>query len=210
MSIITTTLAVRHEATIDAFVAYTVHMANRLREVLPHRADAVFHVPYGVAIPSAHRTAAAMTGPLRLLYVGRLSRGKGVFDLPQIDAELQRRGCQVKWTVQGVGPDEQALRAEWRQNPHVRWTGWQPMPAVLQLYRDHDVLVMPSRSEGLPVALLEAGAAGVVPVVSNLPSGIPEVVEPGVTGFRPETGDIDGFVAAISNSCRPTACSSRR
>jgi glycosyltransferase involved in cell wall biosynthesis len=99
--------------------------------------------------------------------------------------------------VQGTGPDEAALRSAWADRRDVRWTGLQPMAGVLALYRSHDVLVMPSRGEGLPVALLEAGAAGVVPVVSNLASGIPEVVTPGVTGFRPEAGDIAGFADAI-------------
>ena len=58
---------------------------------------------------------------------------------------------------------------------------------------------MPSRSEGLPVALLEATATGMVPVVSDLLSGIPEVVEPGVTGYRPPVGDIAGFADAIAS-----------
>ena len=61
---------------------------------------------------------------------------------------------------------------------------------VLRLYNDHDVLVMPSRGEGLPVALLEAGAAGVVPVVSDLPSGIPDVVRPASRVTAPAVGDI--------------------
>src|SRR5258708_2035314 len=57
---------------------------------------------------------------------------------------------------------------------------------------------MPSQNEGLPVALLEAGAAGVVPVVSDLPSGIPDVVTPGVSGYRPGIGDIAAFADAIA------------
>ena len=57
---------------------------------------------------------------------------------------------------------------------------------------------MPSRGEGLPVALLEAGAAGVVPVVSDLASGIPEVVESGVSGYRAPVGDIGAFADAIA------------
>jgi glycosyltransferase involved in cell wall biosynthesis len=132
-----------------------------------------------------------------LIYSGRLARDKGVFDLPSIAAGLRERGHVVQWTIQGAGPDEVSLRAQW-PDATTRWTGLQPMSAVLQGYQHHDVLVMPSRSEGLPVALLEAGAAGVVPVVSNLASGIPEVVDPGVTGFRPEPGDIRGFVEAIA------------
>ncbi len=189
-------LALKHEATIDAFVTYTTRIADRLREVLPHRADAVFQIPYGVAIPREVRTPQA--GELRALYVGRLNRSKGVFDLPAIDDELRRRGCNVAWTVQGAGPDEEELRRVWSGDRRITWMGRQPMAKVLALYPRHDVLVMPSRNEGLPVALLEAGAAGVVPVVSNLASGVPEVVEPGVNGFRPEPGDIGGFAEAVT------------
>lgn len=57
---------------------------------------------------------------------------------------------------------------------------------------------MPSRSEGLPVTLLEATSAGVVPVVSDLASGIPDVVEHGVTGYRIPPGNIEGFANAIA------------
>jgi glycosyltransferase involved in cell wall biosynthesis len=56
---------------------------------------------------------------------------------------------------------------------------------------------MPSRGEGLPVALLEGGAAALVPVVSDLESGIPEVVESGVSGYRAPVGDIAAFADAI-------------
>ena len=70
--------------------------------------------------------------------------------------------------MQGAGPDEEALRAAWTDRRDMRWFGQRDKADVLRLYEDHDVLVMPSRDEGLPVALLEAGAAGVVPVVSDL------------------------------------------
>jgi glycosyltransferase involved in cell wall biosynthesis len=187
-------LAVRHEPVIDAFVTYTTRMRDHLRVRLPAREDSIHLLRYGVRIPPAARTP--VPGPLRLLYVGRLSRDKGVFDLPEIDAVLRERGVKASWTVQGAGPDEAALRACWPDGS-VQWTGHQPMQRVLDLYLSHDVLVMPSRNEGLPVALLEAAAAGVVPVVSDLPSGIPEVVEPGVTGFRPAPGDIRAFADAV-------------
>jgi glycosyltransferase involved in cell wall biosynthesis len=71
------------------------------------------------------------------------------------------------------------------------------MAQVLAGYTRQDVLVMPSRSEGLPVALLEAGAAGVVPVASDLASGVPEIVHHGETGFRVPVGDCAGFASAI-------------
>jgi glycosyltransferase involved in cell wall biosynthesis len=193
-------LAERHEPLIDCFVTYTRRMYDQLAARLPHRRDTIFNLPYGVAIPSVCRAPAA--GPLRLLYVGRMNREKGIFDLPAIDARLRELGVAVTWTLQGVGPDEAELRHRWGPYAPARWTGLQPMDRVLALYREHDVLVMPSRSEGLPVALLEAMAAGMVPVVSDLLSGIPEVVEPGVTGFRPPVGDIAGFADAITALAR--------
>jgi glycosyltransferase involved in cell wall biosynthesis len=189
-------LAERHEPLIDCFVTYTRRMYDQLAARLPHRRDSIFNLPYGVLIPSVCRTPAA--GPLRLLYVGRMNREKGILDLPAIDARLRELGVAVTWTLQGVGPDEALLRRQWGAHAPARWTGLQPMDRVLALYREHDVLVMPSRSEGLPVALLEATAAGMVPVVSDLLSGIPEVVEPGVTGYRPRVGDIAGFADAIA------------
>lgn len=188
-------LAARHQNVIDVFVALTEPMRARLRERLPDRHDSIVLLPHGVEIPSERRAPAA--GPLRLLYVGRLNEQKGVFDFPAIDRRLRDQGVPVTWTMQGTGPDADALKAAWSDRGDVHWNGYQPMEHVLQLYATHDVLVMPSRGEGLPVALLEAGAAGVVPVISNLASGIPDVVEPGVTGFRPEIGDIAGFANAI-------------
>jgi glycosyltransferase involved in cell wall biosynthesis len=189
-------LAVRHRHTIDAFVTYTERMCDRLRQLLPDRHESIFLLPYGVDIPATVRRPAP--GRLRLLYVGRLAKDKGVFDLPLIDRRLRELGVDVLWTVQGAGPDAARLKADWSDRPDVRWTGQQSKSDVLQLYEQHDVLVMPSRGEGLPVALLEAGAAAVVPVVTDLASGIPEVVESGTSGYRAPVGDIEAFADAIA------------
>ena len=88
-------------------------------------------------------------------------------------------------------------RGRWSARSDIQWNGYQPKERVLDVFQSNDVLVMPSRQEGLPVSLLEAGAAGVVPVISNLPSGIPDVVTSGVTGFCPSVADIEGFADAI-------------
>jgi glycosyltransferase involved in cell wall biosynthesis len=188
-------LALMHEPTIDLYITYTERMHNRLRELLPHRKEDILCIPYGVEIPT--RRHRALSNPIRLLYVGRLDRSKGVFDLPSIDRLLRDSGLAPEWTIQGPGPAEHELREVWGNAPHVRWLGRSSMEQVKKQYVEHDILVMPSRSEGLPVALLEAMASGCVPVVSDLPSGIRETVENGVNGFRVAPGDITGFADAI-------------
>jgi glycosyltransferase involved in cell wall biosynthesis len=186
-------LARKHQADVDAWVTYSEAIYTRLVETLPHRAADMYLRRYGVEIGGERKPVA---GPLRLLYVGRIDRHKGVFDLPAIDAALREAGVAVAWTVQGTGPDDAALKDAW-PNPSVRWTGRRDMSDVLAEYTQNDVLVMPSRGEGLPVALLEAGAAGMVAVASDLASGIPEIVRNGETGYRVAVGDCAGFAAAI-------------
>ncbi|MGE0041811.1 MAG: glycosyltransferase family 4 protein [Vicinamibacterales bacterium] len=195
-------LAERHQSVIDVFAAYSRKMYDTLRARLPHRATDVLHLPYGVPLPA--RARAAHDGPLRLLYAGRLEDGqKGVFDLPAIDRALAAAGVAVTWTIVGGGPDEEALRARWTPGAApVTWRGVLSNDATLAALPDFDVFVLPTRAEGFPVALVEAMAAGLVPVVSDIPSGVPEVVAAGQTGLVPPVGDTAAFAAAIASLAR--------
>ena len=185
----------KHESIIDCFVAPSKAIQERLSAVLPQRRECIFHLPHGVKIPERMRSS--QDGCLRAIYVGRLVEGKGVLDLPAIDYVLSRHGVAIAWTIVGDGPDAERARQLWRENASVQWMGTLALDKVLELYQQQDVFVLPSRAEGFPVTLAEAGADGVVPVVSDLPSGIPEVVIPEETGYRVPLGDVNGFAAAL-------------
>jgi glycosyltransferase involved in cell wall biosynthesis len=190
-------LAVRHDRVVHAYVAYSRRMHEQLLERLPHRATDIYYIPYGIPLPPRVRSAAE--GPLRLIFAGRLEHGqKGVLELPAIDARLRDRHVDVTWTIVGDGPDASRLHAAWPESSRVHYRGALTNEETVACLAGHDVFVLPTRVEGLPVALLEAMGAGVVPVVSNILSGVPEVVTAGVTGLLPEVGDIDGFADAIA------------
>jgi len=190
-------LAVKHDAVVHAFIAYSRRMHERLIERLPHRADAILHLPYGIPLPAAVKRATS--GRLRLAFAGRLEQGqKGVFDLPEIDRALAAKGVAVEWTIAGAGPDEIELKRRWAFNPEVRWLGQLSNAGVLAMYATEDVFVLPTRLEGFPVALVEAMGAGVVPVVSDIESGVPEVVTSAQTGERPPVADVRAFAQAIA------------
>lgn len=194
-------LAEKHEPVIDAYIAYSRAMYEKLLKRLPHRRETIFHLRYGIPLPPQVRSPKA--GPLRLLFAGRLEHGqKGIFDLPQIDAKLLELGADVTWTVIGDGPHGEELKQQWPLEPRLKYLGQMTNAEVLEQCAAHDVFVLPTRAEGFPVALLEAMGVGLVPVVSNLKSGVPEVVASGVTGFTPEVGDIAGFASAIAELAR--------
>jgi glycosyltransferase involved in cell wall biosynthesis len=68
---------------------------------------------------------------------------------------------------------------------------------VLDRLSEGDVFMLPTRAEGLPAALVEAMGAGLVPIVSDIRSGIPEIVQDGVTGLLARVDDVEGFAGAI-------------
>jgi glycosyltransferase involved in cell wall biosynthesis len=190
-------LAAKHDRVVHAYVAYSRRMYEQLLAHLPHRADSIFYIPYGIPLPARVRTA--VPGPLRLIFAGRLEHGqKGVLELPAIDARLLDLHVDVTWTIIGDGPDGATLRAMWPQSKTVTYRGALKNAETIAALADHDVFVLPTRTEGLPVALLEAMGAGVVPVVSNIDSGVPDVVTANVTGLLPEVGDVHGFADAIA------------
>jgi glycosyltransferase involved in cell wall biosynthesis len=189
-------LAARHEDVVDAFVVYGRTMERRLKERLPYRSNDIYFLPYGMPEPSRRRTR--VSGKLRMLFAGRLEHAqKGVLDLPSIDRILTERGVDVQWTVVGTGPDEQTLRDAWT-TPRVSFLGTKVHEEVIDIASEHDVFVLPTRWEGVPVALLEAMSVGLVPVVSRVESGVAEILTDGITGLMPAVGDPVAFADAIA------------
>jgi glycosyltransferase involved in cell wall biosynthesis len=190
-------LAVKHDRVVHAYVAYSRRMYQRLIEYLPHRKDSIYYLPYGIPLPSVVRRP--VPGPIRLIFAGRVEHGqKGVLDLPNIALALHRRSIDARWTIVGDGPDTAALRVAWPAAAPVRHLGALSNAETLAQLSAHDVFVLPTRAEGLPVALLEAMGCGLVPVVSNIESGVPDVVSPDMNGLLPDVGDVEGFAEAIA------------
>jgi glycosyltransferase involved in cell wall biosynthesis len=117
----------------------------------------------------------------------------------------QRRGAPVEWTHLGDGPDRAAVRREVAAAPShlsVRLPGRVGHADVLEYYRREavDVFVLVSASEGLPVSVQEALAAG-VPVVATDVGGVREAVDARVGCLlpaNPEATQVADAVAAVA------------
>jgi glycosyltransferase involved in cell wall biosynthesis len=122
--------------------------------------------------------------PLKLAYVGRLAREKGLHEALDALVLLRSRGSCGRLLIAGGGPEEAALRRrvlELGLQRDVVFAGAVEGERKAKLLGNADVLLLPSYAEGLPYALLEGMAAGAVPVATGV-GAIPDVVTDGTHG----------------------------
>lgn len=146
---------------------------RRTLYVIPNAVDTA---PYANAAPAD--LGLCGFGPERrmLLYIGRLEKQKGLDWLIACLPDLLARLPDHELVLAGDGPQRDALMRQAVQldvADHVHFLGWRL--DVPQLLRRADLLVLPSRYEGMPNVLLEALAAG-VPAVATRAEGIEEVL----------------------------------
>jgi glycosyltransferase involved in cell wall biosynthesis len=178
-------------------------IAANIAALIPDLSPRLAVLPYGVEFPAPPVTRAPNTdGPLRLVYAGRVTQyQKRVRDLIAIATELAERDVPFELTVIGDG-DELGPMLELGTSlmlaRRLRFLGTLRNDEVSLVLRESDVLVMPSAFEGLPLALLEAMGAGVVPVLSDIRSGVPDLIADGENGLLAPVGDPSGFAERIA------------
>lgn len=138
------------------------------------------------------------TGP-RLVCVGRLCEQKGQVLLVEAVARVAKAGIPVELVLVGDGEmrkDIEQVIAREGIEKNVRITGWASGEVVRNELLAARALVLPSFAEGLPVAIMEALALG-RPVLSTYIAGIPELVEPGQSGWLVPAGSIEALERAL-------------
>ncbi len=182
------------------------HCGNRVRII--YNAALVPPAP-----PPANGLPGGLARPI-VGVVGRLSREKGVDVFLDACAVLAGKGVVFSALVAGDGPDRALLEARCARlglAPSIRFLG--QVSNVGAVYRNLDLVVLPSRSEGLPNTLLEAMQAD-VPVVATAVGAVPEVVgtSPAARLVAPESaaGLADAIEWAIRQGDSPAAAAARR
>jgi len=137
--------------------------------------------------------------------VGRLSEVKRQDRLVRAVASIRHRVPNVRLLIVGDGPERATLESladTLGIGSLALFAGYQPQPE--RYLRAMSVFTLTSRSEGFPVSLLEAWAAG-VPVVCTAVGGIPDVVADGRTGLLAPPDDENALVAAIERLAKEPA-----
>jgi glycosyltransferase involved in cell wall biosynthesis len=132
-------------------------------------------------------------------YLGRISEEKCLHHM--VEAASRLNGCHdAQFLIQGGGP----ARAEVDAVVATRGLDIAMRPFaddVGQALRALDVYVLPSRTEGIPLGIMEAMAAGVLPVATSV-GGLPEVITPGVSGYLVSPGDPGAIAMGLLAAAR--------
>lgn len=184
----------------DALVVLASAELAAYREFVPEQdvvqlANGIDCTPY----QRYNRALPAAAEPLRLIYVGRLAQAKGLPETIEALRIVRARGIAARLVVAGGGPEEARLQLQVREaglSRDVAFVGAAFGDRKARLLANADVLVLASYAEGLPFALLEAMAAGVVPIATPV-GAIPDVVTSGEHGLLVEPRDAHAIADAI-------------
>jgi glycosyltransferase involved in cell wall biosynthesis len=143
--------------------------------------------------------------PGRIVCVCRLSPKKGLDVAIRACAKLRDNNVKFLFEIAGNGPQRKSLEkliGQLHLADNVKLLGARPNDQLTELFGRACVFLMPcikttnGDMDGIPVAMMEAMASG-VPVVSTAISGIPELVEDGVTGRLAPEKDVDALAQIL-------------
>lgn len=190
---ITETFVVRQTRNLIAISPYvTRYYQSRI-------SGRLFDIPNAIA--PAFYSVSRRPEPGRILFAGRISRGKGVLDLVKAAAGQEPAVREI--VLAGAARDQQfaaelrrMIRSE-RLQSKVRLAGLLDESALLSEFASASVLVLPSYQETSPMVVQQAMAAG-LPVVATRVGGIPDLIASERSGLLFEPGDIKALRGLLS------------
>lgn len=190
-----------------AVIAVSQGVADDLKQHLPLR-DGQLHVIYNPVIN--HNFHLGLSEPLNscpappgkpwVLFVGRLVRQKGIDVLIRAMSHIADQS-EAHLVLMGSGPLQSELTRlvqNYELQQRIHWVGFQPNP--LPWIREANVLVLPSRFEGLGNTLIEAFACGTQIVATDCPSGPSEILDGGRYGQLVSVDDAEALAQALLRS----------
>jgi colanic acid/amylovoran biosynthesis glycosyltransferase len=184
-------------------VCVSQFLAHQLRQRLP--ATNPYVIPCGITLPAG--MASFSHQPFRVVYSGRMvERQKCIHQVVDTFIHACRASSQIEAHLIGDGPERAACQHRVREAGlanRIHFHGRVPPEQVQPLLQRSQAILLMSDFEGLPVALLEAMAAGVVPVVRAIESGIPELVQHERTGLLVGNDPAEASAALVRLSREP-------
>src|SRR6266403_3477437 len=165
--------------------------------------DRVWFIPNGVGLEFFHVRSFSDGMATKLLFVGTWIDHKGIYYLAEAFEKVLQLIPEARLTIAGCQEPEEKVRRCFAKAAQGALEVW-PFVAraeISSLYAEHEIFVLPSLMEGMPLVLLEAMASG-MPVVTTESSGMTDLVEDSHDGLFVIPGDSESLSAAIVRLCR--------
>ena len=172
----------------------------QLRYNLPP--DRVWFIPNGVGPEFFHARAFTQGIATRLLFVGTWIDHKGIYYLAEAFEKVLGQVPEARLTIAGCGEPEERVRQSFPSAAQAALDVWPfvSRAEISSLYAEHEIFVLPSLMEGMPLVVLEAMASG-MPVVTTESSGMTDLIEDSHDGLFAIPGDGDSLASAITKLC---------
>ncbi len=118
-----------------------------------------------------------------ILFAGRLSKEKGIFELPGIYRNASDRIPGLRMIIAGTGPAEIELKNAF---PEAKFTGWIDHDRLPEIYAAAGLLVLTSRFDTFSCVVLESMSSG-LPVIAYNTKGPKDIIRDGIDGFLVDT-----------------------
>jgi glycosyltransferase involved in cell wall biosynthesis len=157
----------------------------------------VIHIPNGIDLDLQTQSPPEPKNPPRLVFMGRFTAQKN----PLFLLEALKLIDKLPWELNMVGDGpllpavKERIAALGLQN-HIHLHGWVSLDEVTRVMQDSDILLMPSRSEGLSIVGIKALAHGLAILGSDI-EGIKEILVDGVNGIACPVDDQDAFARGL-------------
>ncbi|MCQ2113708.1 MAG: glycosyltransferase family 4 protein [Bacteroidaceae bacterium] len=157
-------------------------------------------LPYGMQSESSKFQVQSFRKLMTIGVVSRLEHIKGMDLVIPAFAKVKQSNPEIDLIIVGDGSLKDLMQhqaIDLKCSESVRFVGRQPQEELNKWYRQMDVVLMPSRSEGFGLTAIEAMANGCVVVASNV-GGLPEIVEDGRVGLLHANESVDDIVEKVN------------
>ena len=184
-------LAKQNQGIIDQYIVISQFLKHKLTEVLDQDIPSKIDIQYFPVAEKSINLKREKT--IDLIFVGSLDERKGVQFLFEIYKKIQVKISNVNFTIIGSGELENQLQEQFKSELNVSFLGQLDSNQVSLRMENSRVLIFPSLAEGLPNVVVEAMKSNCVAVCSDIASGIPDLIDNDITGYRVAIGDVNEF-----------------
>ena len=165
--------------------------------------DRVWFIANGVGPEFFHARAFSPGMASKLLFVGTWIDHKGIYYLAEAFEKVLRAIPEARLTIAGCMVPEETVRRSFAPAAQAALEVWPfvSRAEISSLYAEHEIFVLPSLMEGMPLVVLEAMASG-MPVITTESCGMTDLIEESHDGLFAIPGDADSLASATVKLCQ--------